>query len=643
VVGGPEVWAADRQSLCETLPSFRSYQGAVYHADGQLKGVVLAGDGGWGHLGSTAAIFRAPGKSDACSDGVKVQVASHSWDEAAVRAIVNARAENHVVFLHLSAGPDKKSLLLDVELPHPICYLGPFWVTDVWPTKLDGKLSIWCKAQKVNPELPSWWASNETPPPPNCVGMEESVGVEELICSACSKSSPRCYEQLWLCLNDSCAAFFSDENGIAVDLRSLELSNAFIHQRRAYPHDASTIPSLIPQLPDAGTGTDNMWWMRQAATKGVVCRGCGQCLPRKWFKGWICEECGFEFLPDMQPITINQLLGNETPTGFIEPITTLPKTVGTNGEWRVTTFAVSNTEKIILSQSNSTINNAPGGSDELFIRLQQDLKPDLRRFALHNRASTEFLASHYTINFGMPYKYVVSTDSKPFSEAPDPIIAVVARLKWATQQAVGPSWDAYNEMLAVGYFAGNKMGFHDDGEKGLGPNVSSLSLGSDSTIAFRVKKKYHTGYTGKNFAQRRILKEKYLIPPNAFLATPRQAILDKDLPVDQHVKALEAMYDAYWTQLVQKHGQKHALHVVQTETINRNILEFTLRHGDMVLMSGHNIQKYLEHGVSAIPGLRFALTCREITGESEDVAYVPEGRRSTFDGLHQHFSQSKSD
>lgn len=480
VVGGPEVWAADRQSLCETLPTFRSYQGAAYHVDGQLKGVVFGGDGGWGQLGPTATIFRAPGKSLAGADGVKVQVTSHSWDEAAVKSIVNAWTSYHVVFLFIAAGQGgKTNSLLDAELPHPICSLGAFWITDVWPTMLDGKLSIWCKAQKVHVHRPSWWAPDAPASAfhhanTDGVALSQSATVVESICSVCGEASPRRYEQMWLCLNDKCGSFFMDEDGNSVDLRSLDHSSAFLNHCRSYPQDLSTVPPLVPPLPEINAEADPMWWMHGTATRGVVCRRCGQCLARKWFKGWMCDDCGWEFIPTMQPISIEQLLKNTLGDNHTEPKSTLPRTDRSIGGWGVVSFSLGGNETINLYRSNSTINSALGGSNDLFLQLQEDLKPDLKRFAMHNRASTEFLANHYTINFGMPYKYVVSTNSKPFSQAPNPIMAVISRLKWATQQVAGSSYDAYNELLAVGYFAGNKMGFHDDGEKELGPNVSSL-------------------------------------------------------------------------------------------------------------------------------------------------------------------------
>lgn len=58
----------------------------------------------------------------------------------------------------------------------------------------------------------------------------------------------------------------------------------------------------------------------------------------------------------------------------------------------------------------------------------------------------------------MPYKYVVSVDSKGFDEAPAEIMFAISRLDWATKKAVGTGALELNELLAVGYFEDMSMG-----------------------------------------------------------------------------------------------------------------------------------------------------------------------------------------
>jgi hypothetical protein len=61
----------------------------------------------------------------------------------------------------------------------------------------------------------------------------------------------------------------------------------------------------------------------------------------------------------------------------------------------------------------------------------------------------------------MPYKYVVSVDSKGFDEAPNDMLQALGRLSWAAEKAVVSSGDKYlppNELLTLGYFEEMKIG-----------------------------------------------------------------------------------------------------------------------------------------------------------------------------------------
>ena len=49
-------------------------------------------------------------------------------------------------------------------------------------------------------------------------------------------------------------------------------------------------------------------------------------------------------------------------------------------------------------------------------------------------------------------------------------------------------------------------------------------------------------------------------------------------------------------------------------TAGEPILSFHLTHGDIVIMVGEDVQKFLEHQVEPTGSLRFALTCRTVLG-----------------------------
>ena len=62
---------------------------------------------------------------------------------------------------------------------------------------------------------------------------------------------------------------------------------------------------------------------------------------------------------------------------------------------------------------------------------------------------------------GLPYDYIVSheDDSTPFYAAPTQIREVLRRVTWAAQHIVDEQdINPFNEVLAVGYFEGGRMG-----------------------------------------------------------------------------------------------------------------------------------------------------------------------------------------
>ena len=58
----------------------------------------------------------------------------------------------------------------------------------------------------------------------------------------------------------------------------------------------------------------------------------------------------------------------------------------------------------------------------------------------------------------MPYKYILDVGTKAFKDAPAPILTALQRLRWAGKEVGQTEEEQFNELLAVGYYAGGKMG-----------------------------------------------------------------------------------------------------------------------------------------------------------------------------------------
>lgn len=128
--------------------------------------------------------------------------------------------------------------------------------------------------------------------------------------------------------------------------------------------------------------------------------------------------------------------------------------------YRKLTYNLEGVGTITHFVSNRTINSRKNGPDDLFVKLQSgDL--GLKRFRIQSSLVAGTLTSHFAVNYGMPYKYVVSVDSKGFDEAPEAMLRTLGRLSWATEKAVMSCGGTYlppNELLTLGYFEEMKIG-----------------------------------------------------------------------------------------------------------------------------------------------------------------------------------------
>jgi alkylated DNA repair dioxygenase AlkB len=206
----------------------------------------------------------------------------------------------------------------------------------------------------------------------------------------------------------------------------------------------------------------------------------------------------------------------------------------------------------------------------------------------------------FSMNYGMPYKFVASGASQPFTNAPWPVKACRSRLNWAQKEFLNaPEGDMdFNEELIFAYLEGQKIEYHDDGESGLGPRIATLSLGGKAKMHLRTKAKYHFGCS-------------------------KTGIMTADKPLPGTVKYEERL--EAWNELQQLRESDRAAYTKRLKELPKelgifekrnkkahDLVTVTLNHGDIIVMDGDEIQKYLEHKVVPESYLRFALTCRTV-------------------------------
>lgn len=108
-----------------------------------------------------------------------------------------------------------------------------------------------------------------------------------------------------------------------------------------------------------------------------------------------------------------------------------------------------------------------------------------------------FLVNYFSHNAGVPYKYIAGDgESVPFDKAPSSVVGALRLIEEHTATLFPKESINFNEILSVAYLEKQKMSYHTDNEKGLGPIIASLSLGSTALMHFRLRnpttsKKHH--------------------------------------------------------------------------------------------------------------------------------------------------------
>ncbi|KAI5377105.1 hypothetical protein J4E82_004188 [Alternaria postmessia] len=247
--------------------------------------------------------------------------------------------------------------------------------------------------------------------------------------------------------------------------------------------------------------------------------------------------------------------------------------------------------------ANKTVLEEDGGPDAMFEELQQTDIGLQRRSMPNGQLKGPNYCRHFAVNYGMPYKFIAATASRPFDGAARPITSTRSRLNWAAKLLLaeenGKSMDEvcqewqekeFNEVLASGYFEEQKINYHDDGEFGLGPTIATLSLGAPGTMRIRMKARHYHGVSSV-------------------------ARLALQLALDVLKRSDTKAWNTRRKQIPKQLGLTH-------RGTARDVLTMQLGHGDIVVMHGADVQKYYEHAVEHAGKLRFALTCRYIDPES---------------------------
>ncbi|CAG8920378.1 unnamed protein product [Penicillium salamii] len=625
VYDNPPAWAEGRQQLCDAIPWFGCTQGAMYHNEGFCYGFLIDADGGErSYLDEEILITRIGGCCTKDPQGNLILEKDQDAGNTLVKSVLGS--QNSKLAVGLVLGQNNK--LINRDLPHRYNVMDWFRVTHVWFEKFGQKHSAKVRFEKINLAKKSWWGAKDSALPLPIEERDFETKPETIKCETCSSESLRIFEEGWMCLDTDCPDFWKIEN--ASPPAELTYHPDFLNCRS--PPDPAVQPfySLVPDLLSTLDESAPDFSTSRIAWKGIVCPKCKKCIRRTFWHGWKCdddsvldgEHCPFERFMKMTPVSLLDVIDDLELSPIKRAILPDPKFIIPEiddvsfSPYQKFTYQFEGVGSITHFVSNREVNSGKNGPDDLFARLQsEDL--GLKRFRLQSSLVAGTLTSHFAVNFGMPYKYVVSVDSKGFDEAPETMLQVLGRLSWATEKAVMSSGGTYlppNELLALGYFEKMKIGFHDDGESSLGPTIATFSLGAKATMSIRMKYKYFNGTTRRVGGTTGTLLQDDPVLKNCELEYER-----RKLKVDFEAGLItRESYDRSRRDLFKGRKGREAPNAIKME----------LNHGDLVVMHGENLQKYFEHSVTPDNKLRFALTARFVKPDHVNAKEIQKGEFS---------------
>ncbi|KAJ8077182.1 hypothetical protein PM082_001610 [Marasmius tenuissimus] len=324
----PPIWSVSRQEVCESFDWFRSYQGGVYSSKEVVKGYLLGGfsskrDGFFN--GGKLIISHGGGKSEAISNSKGqfklVEPGDQLAEDKSVRALVkNFKHQIPVVLLI-----DHKYSLFPYNLKGTcISYavLGLYYISHVWAEReiVGAKTVVRYKFafQWADQEDPWWWCNDRSVETAMETGLPELVYpapqdisrfrnppvklrtqlLSQLMpprdpelylkCPRCNEQSPQVFSIGWACLNPSCHGFWSC-NGVFLPEDELDYNPSFLTSLPSHPILREEYRDIRPPLPITAP-PDGVTTIR-SFTRGFHCRECGKLSCRYKWQQWECSNC----------------------------------------------------------------------------------------------------------------------------------------------------------------------------------------------------------------------------------------------------------------------------------------------------------------------------------------------------------------
>lgn len=580
----------------------------------------------------------------------------------------------------------------DMETDIKAWHLGFFLPTHIWPWKVkmdNGTVgTIWTvRFEKPDLTQRSWFsnkASSHIPIPP-LDQRDYTTKAQVHTCSTCGQDSPQILAAIITCLKDDCPQCWKDSNGKLIERRhrnDLLYSTKFLQERydRLDPALAPVAlepyyPNILPDFDDVRENTFSKYAnddyastpTRESVARlnqrcgglitGFGCPNCGMTNSRVKWEAFHCRKssCGFYSLtapPSLTPeymMQVNEAIAqrqNETRFAYEQLIGFQRKR--NLGDFSAFEYRLANGCYLAILKPRKD-SGALSTSNEIFTQLlaaANDGSLGLERRGMQTAGGRAY-TRHLSANFGELYPWGAAVPTTKYKDAPEVISLghktlneickpyLDGEIGEGADEVGEPGKNDFNQMYIPAYLGTNmSIGLHDDGEKGLGHFIATYTIGGYGrfTIAVKPKPNYGRDMTarGKSKPSGKWLEDDPLIPGCTRYAERR------------------GLWRRYGKGIISKRQWKAEFQdLMEAESGgDRKLMQFPVRHGDIVLMYGSKTQQTLNHALTNESPIRFALTGRRVVGEmatakqikviddwiQADKEYVPAGPGSTMKG-----------
>ncbi|GAB7349810.1 hypothetical protein MBLNU459_g0519t3 [Dothideomycetes sp. NU459] len=259
-LGQPEIWASERQALCETLPYYQAYHGAAYASGGVFYSANLDSNGhDRDFMDGDVIITRGGGGMDKDDETGEMVIVHDHKENAHSRAMRN----NIVSEIPLVILCGNKNTNAPSKMPHRYSVLDWFKPTDIWYEKTKNRrprgkrcqvfVTMKYRFEKLVAEKESWWAPADKQPIVGLGGLELP---RSETCTSCYAAHKQVYLEGWMCLSLDCDKHWVLPDGTPGEDVNLNLDPRFLKQKTTWTHEAEPY-ELRPELPAPST----MWEM----------------------------------------------------------------------------------------------------------------------------------------------------------------------------------------------------------------------------------------------------------------------------------------------------------------------------------------------------------------------------------------------